>query len=96
MPNPVEQSFPIEAFHKNSKKTDVGCSAKEQRSDQVKKTIQHLGFRAAWLITPHPSLSRATVCLPLPKDVGDRKFSFLLTSHKLYLCLGESGVYSPQ
>ena len=35
-------------------------------------------------------------CLPLPKEVGDHKFSIPLPSHKLYLCLWESGVYSPQ
>ena len=35
------------------------------------------------------------VCLPLPKEVSDRKFSILLPSHKLYLCLWESGVYNP-
>ena len=36
------------------------------------------------------------VCLPLPKEVGDRKFSIPLRSHKLYLCLWESSVCSTQ
>ena len=35
------------------------------------------------------------VCLPLPKEVGERKFLIPLPSHKLYLCLQESGVCSP-
>ena len=33
---------------------------------------------------------------PFLKEVDDRKFSILLPSHKLYLCLWESGGCSPQ
>ena len=64
----------------------------------LKKKIQHLEFCGGGLTTPHPSSFRGNglqVCLPLPKEVGDSKFLIPLHSHKLYLCLRESGVYDP-
>ena len=42
----------------------------------LKKKIQHLEFCGGGLTTPHPSSFRSDglqVCLPLPKEVGDRK-----------------------
>ena len=44
----------------------------------LKKKVQHLEFCGGGLTTPHPSSFRGDglqVCLPLPKEVGDRKIS---------------------
>ena len=57
-------------------------------------------FRHVSRFEPHgvliPRGDGLQVCLPLPKEVGDHKFLIPLPSHKLYLCLWEGGVYSPQ
>ena len=67
---------------------------------KLKSRIQHLGFCGSGLTTPPtPIIVRGDglrVCLPLPKEVDDHKFLIPLPSHKLYLCLWESGVYSLQ
>ena len=48
-------------------------------------------------VIPNPSPGDGLqVCLPLPKEVGDCKFWIPLPSQKLYSCLWESGVCSPQ
>ena len=48
-------------------------------------------------LTSHRALHRAhhAVRTLLRKEAGDHKFSILLPSHKLYLCLWESIVYNP-
>ena len=65
------------------------------------KPAEH-SFRHVSHIEPHNSTpiivtgDGLQVCLPLPKEVGDHKILIPMPSHKLYLCLWESGVYSPQ
>ena len=79
------------------RETSLARPALNRVSHRVPKPGEPL-FRHVSRFEPHRVLIPVScptgglqVCLPLPKEVGDRKFSIPLPSHKLCFCLWEGG-----